>query len=94
MTEENQSLTIKVSEKKAVSIYSINRFPVTLYAEQWLYLLDHADEIRNFIHQHSHELAVKEKKPESDRKSKKDVRKVVPIQYIEGENGEQIIVPT
>jgi len=91
MTEENPTLNIKVSEKKAVSIYSINRFPVTLYAEQWLYLLDHADQIRDFIHHHSHELATKEKKPAG---KKKDVRKIVPIQYIEGENGEQIIVPT
>lgn len=91
MTEDNNTLRIKVSEKKAVSIYSINRFPVTLYAEQWLHLLDHADEIRNFIHQHSSELATKE--PSEKKEKKTNVKKVVPIQYIEGENGEQIIVP-
>ena len=28
-------LTYKVSSKGAVSVYSMGRFPVTLYAEQW-----------------------------------------------------------
>jgi len=37
-------ITMKVSEKGAVSIYGMGRFPVTLYKEQWLKLLDIADE--------------------------------------------------
>ena len=41
-------ITMKVSEKGAVSIYGMGRFPVTLYKEQWLKLLDIAD-IRKFI---------------------------------------------
>lgn len=40
---------MKVSEKGAVSIYGMGRFPVTLYKEQWLKLLDMAAEIRSFI---------------------------------------------
>ena len=40
---------MKVSEKGAVSIYGMGRFPVTLYKEQWLKLLDMADELRAFI---------------------------------------------
>jgi hypothetical protein len=40
---------IKVSEKGAVSIYGMGRFPVTLYKEQWLKLLDMSAEIRAFI---------------------------------------------
>jgi hypothetical protein len=40
---------MKVSEKGAVSIYGMGRFPVTLYKEQWLKLLDMSDEIRAFI---------------------------------------------
>jgi hypothetical protein len=40
---------MKVSEKGAVSIYGMGRFPVTLYKEQWLRLLDMSDEIRAFI---------------------------------------------
>jgi hypothetical protein len=42
-------LRMKVSEKGALSIYGMGRFPVTLYKEQWLKLLDMADEIRAFI---------------------------------------------
>jgi hypothetical protein len=42
-------ISMKVSEKGAVSIYGMGRFPVTLYKEQWLKLLDMADEIRAFI---------------------------------------------
>jgi hypothetical protein len=40
---------LKVSEKGAVSIYGMGRFPVTLYKEQWLKLLDMSAEIRGFI---------------------------------------------
>jgi hypothetical protein len=40
---------MKVSEKGAVSVYGMGRFPVTLYKEQWLKLLDMAAEIRAFI---------------------------------------------
>jgi len=42
-------VSMKVSEKGAVSIYGMGRFPVTLYKEQWLKLLDMSDEIRAFI---------------------------------------------
>ena len=42
-------MRMKVSEKGAVSIYGMGRFPVTLYKEQWLKLLDMADDIRAFI---------------------------------------------
>ena len=40
---------MKVSEMGAVSIYGMGRFPVTLYKEQWLKLLNMSDEIRAFI---------------------------------------------
>ena len=42
-------ITMKVSEKGALSVYGMGRFPVTLYKEQWLKLLDMSDEIRAFI---------------------------------------------
>ena len=42
-------IRMKVSEKGAVSIYGMGRFPVTLYKEQWLKLLDMSAEIRAFI---------------------------------------------
>ena len=42
-------ITMKVSEKGALSIYGMGRFPVTLYKEQWLKLLGMSDVIRAFI---------------------------------------------
>jgi len=42
-------LRLQVSEKGGVSVYGLGRFPVTLYKEQWLRLLDVTDEIRAFI---------------------------------------------
>jgi hypothetical protein len=42
-------IRMKVSEKGAVSVYGMGRFPVTLYKEQWLKLFDMSDDIRAFI---------------------------------------------
>jgi hypothetical protein len=44
-----KGLSLKVSQKGGVSVYGLGRFPVTLYKEQWLKLLDMTDEIRQFI---------------------------------------------
>jgi hypothetical protein len=54
------SVMIKVSEKGAVSVYGLGRFPVTLYQEQWLKLLAMADEIKHFIEENRGRLKVKE----------------------------------
>lgn len=56
-----KGLILKVSEKGAVSVYGLGRFPVTLYKEQWQKVLDLADEIRAFIREHEAELKTKEK---------------------------------
>ena len=47
--DTSSSIRMKVSEKGAVSNYGMGRFPVTLYQEQWLKLLDMSAEIRAFI---------------------------------------------
>lgn len=47
--EKASGLTFKVSEKGAVSVYGLGRFPVTLYAEQWKKLLDKKDSILAFL---------------------------------------------
>jgi len=44
-----RSAFLKISEKGAVSGYGLGRFPVTLYKEQWIRLLDMGDDIRSFI---------------------------------------------
>jgi regulator of replication initiation timing len=43
------ALKMKVSQKGAVSIYGLNKFPVTLYAEQWAKIFSQADNIMKFI---------------------------------------------
>jgi hypothetical protein len=55
-----RAVSLKVSEKGGVSVYGLGRFPITLYQEQWLKLLDMEAEIRNFIRDHAGELKVKE----------------------------------
>ena len=66
---ENESLkagrtrgvvSLKVSEKGAVSLYGLGRFPVTLYKEQWERLLGEADQIRAFIAENESKLKKKE----------------------------------
>ena len=53
-------LRLKISEKGGVSVYGLGRFPVTLYKEQWSRLLQHADEIKNFLREHDQELKAKQ----------------------------------
>jgi hypothetical protein len=54
------TLSMKVSEKGALSIYGMGRFPVTLYKEQWLKLLGIAEEIKQFIADNDSRLKAKE----------------------------------
>jgi hypothetical protein len=46
-------LSLKVSEKGALSVYGMGRFPVTLYKEQWLKLLGISEEIKSFIEENN-----------------------------------------
>jgi hypothetical protein len=55
----NRATSLKVSEKGGVSVYGLGRFPVTLYKEQWVKLLDMADEIRAFIRDNESKLKTK-----------------------------------
>lgn len=55
----SKGLSLRVSEKGAVSVYGLGRFPVTLYKEQWLRLLDMSEDIRMFINQNEAQLKSK-----------------------------------
>lgn len=55
-----RGISMKVSEKGALSIYGMGRFPVTLYKEQWLKLLDMAGDIRAFIAANDAQLKTKD----------------------------------
>jgi hypothetical protein len=59
--ERRGTLYCKVSQKGGISVYGLQRMPVTLYLEQWERLLDFADEIRKFIEEHEGELKRKGK---------------------------------
>ena len=54
------TIDFKVSEKGGVSMYGLGRFPVTLYYEQWVRLLDHAEQIREFLEQNKSRLKMKD----------------------------------
>jgi len=53
-------LSMKVSEKGALSVYGMGRFPVTLYKEQWLKLLGITEDIKKFIDENDEKLKTKE----------------------------------
>jgi hypothetical protein len=55
-----RGVSLRVSEKGGLSVYGLGRFPVTLYKEQWIKLLDMADDIRAFIREHESLLKAKE----------------------------------
>ena len=57
------ALEFKVSEKGGVSVYGLGRFPVTLYYEQWMRLLDQVDQLREFLE--ANKSAMKLKNPEA-----------------------------
>jgi hypothetical protein len=47
--KERRGTRLQVSEKGAVSLYGLRRFPVTFYADEWERILGMSDEIRAFI---------------------------------------------
>jgi hypothetical protein len=56
-------LDFKVGEKGGVSVYGLGRFPVTLYYEQWIRLLDTNEKLREFLEENkaAGKLKLKEK---------------------------------
>ncbi len=54
------SMSFKVSDKGGVSVYGLGRFPVTLYYEQWLKLLDRAQDLRDFLEENKSKLKLRE----------------------------------
>lgn len=57
---KGRDISMKVSQKGALSVYGLGRFPVTLYKEQWAKLLERKDELLQFIADHQDELKTKE----------------------------------
>jgi hypothetical protein len=59
-SRDRRALEFRVSEKGAVSLYGLGRFPVTLYYEQWMKVLDHIDELRAFLEENKPNLKLKQ----------------------------------
>jgi hypothetical protein len=58
-TRAKGTLEFRVGEKGGVSVYGLGRFPVTLYYEQWIRLLDKSDDLRNFLEENKSRLKLK-----------------------------------
>ena len=58
--QERKGISFKVSEKGAVSVYGLGRFPVTLYQEQWQKLFSAIDGLKQFIEENKDRLKAKE----------------------------------
>jgi hypothetical protein len=54
-------LDFKIGEKGGVSVYGLGRFPVTLYYEQWIRLLDASQKLRDFLEENKGKLKLKER---------------------------------
>ena len=54
------NLEFRVSDKGAVSVYGMGRFPTTLYYEQWIKLLERAEELKQFLEENKSRLKLKE----------------------------------
>jgi hypothetical protein len=54
------SIEFKIGAKGGVSVYGLGRFPVTLYYEQWIRLLDSAETLRTFLEENKSSLKLKE----------------------------------
>jgi len=59
-TRRTGSLELRVGEKGGVSVYGLGRFPVTLYYEQWIRLLDASDKLREFLEENKSKLKLKD----------------------------------
>jgi hypothetical protein len=55
------NLEFRVGEKGGVSVYGLGRFPVTLYYEQWIRLLDASADLRSFLEKNKDKLKLKPK---------------------------------
>ena len=58
--KKSGKLEFRVGEKGGVSVYGLGRFPVTLYYEQWIRLLDVAADLRAFLEENKSRLKLKD----------------------------------
>jgi hypothetical protein len=59
--QKPEPLKFRVGKKGGVSVYGLGRFPVTLYYQQWIRLLEHADELKAFLEENKGKLRMRPK---------------------------------
>lgn len=62
--QRGKELEFRVSEKGGVSVYGLGRFPVTLYYEQWMRLLEVAPQLQEFLAENKSRLKLKNQEGE------------------------------
>lgn len=60
-SKKRGALDFRIGEKGGVSVYGLGRFPVTLYYEQWVRLLDASADLRAFLEENKSKLKLKTK---------------------------------
>ena len=55
-SKKSTGISMKVSQKGALSLYGLGRWPVTLYKSQWLRVAEDIDKVLDFIEEHKDEL--------------------------------------
>ncbi len=58
-SKQSGKLEFKVGDKGGVSVYGLGRFPVTLYYEQWIKLLDATEDLRAFLEENKSRLKLR-----------------------------------
>lgn len=52
--------SMKIGQSGGMSAYMGSRYPVTLYYEQWLHLLEHRDEVLKFLEANKSKMKMKD----------------------------------
>lgn len=63
--QKTLNIMMKVAAKGGLSIYGLQRMPITLYASQWEHIVELGPQILEFIKTHNSVLARQEEKEEN-----------------------------
>lgn len=54
---KKNKVRLQVAKKGGMSIYGLQRMPITLYKHQWVAILNMSDEIKDFLSDHDSEFS-------------------------------------
>lgn len=87
-TEAGSKLTYRISEKGAVCVYQLGRFPVTLYYDQWMKLLDENNvaELKAYLEKNKANLSLKDRSKSNGTNSVENSHNNVAKGVVESQN--------